>query len=114
MRASLENADLHAQRFAESPMRVPDFKRLTARIEGRVQGVGFRAFTSRQGQRLRLTGSVRNLADGSVELVAEGSEERLQELLTQVRRGPSGAVVTGVEASWAEASGDLKPFGIGY
>ena len=89
-------------------------RRLVARIEGRVQGVGFRAFTSRHGQRLRLTGTVRNLADGAVELVAEGMEERLQELLTQVRRGPSGSVVTHVEADWADATGDLKPFGIGY
>ena len=89
-------------------------RRLTARIDGRVQGVGFRAFTARHGQRLHLSGSVRNLPDGAVELVAEGSENRLRELLTQVRRGPSGAVVTGVESDWADATGDLKPFGIGY
>jgi acylphosphatase len=89
-------------------------RRLTVRIEGRVQGVGFRAFTARHGQRLRLAGTVRNLPDGAVELVAEGSEERLSELLTQVRGGPSGAVVTGVEVAWDDATGELKPFGIGY
>jgi acylphosphatase len=89
-------------------------RRLVARIEGRVQGVGFRAFTSRHGQRLRLMGTVRNLSDGAVELVAEGTEERLRELLTQVRRGPSASVVTHVEANWCDPSSDLKPFGIRY
>jgi acylphosphatase len=89
-------------------------RRVTARIQGQVQGVGFRAFTARHGQRLHLTGTVRNLPDGSVELVAEGSEERLKELLAQIRRGPSGALVTGVESDWDDAKGDLKPFGIGY
>lgn len=89
-------------------------KRLLARIEGRVQGVGFRAFTSRHGQRLCLDGSVRNLPDGAVEVIAEGPNERLNELLTCVRCGPSNAVVTSVEASWESAVGNLKPFGIAY
>ena len=89
-------------------------RRLVARIKGRVQGVGFRAFTARHGQRLYLDGTVRNLPDGAVELVAEGSEERLKELLAHVRRGPAGSAVTSVEASWEDAWGDLRPFGIGY
>ena len=89
-------------------------RRLVARIEGRVQGVGFRAFTSRHGQRMRLSGTVRNLPDGAVELGAEGPEEQLQELLTQVRRGPAGSTVQNVDVSWHAAKGDLRGFNVSY
>lgn len=91
-----------------------EVRRITARIEGRVQGVGFRMFTARHGQRLHLAGEVRNLPDGSVSLIAEGRETPLNELLAQVRRGPSGAVVTGVEVRWDEPTGNLHAFRAAY
>ncbi len=47
------------------------------RIYGQVQGVGFRFFTRRKAIQLNLTGSVRNLADGSVEVVAQGDEAQI-------------------------------------
>ena len=72
---------------------------LTARVHGRVQGVGFRAFTYRTAQRLRVTGYVKNLPDGTVELMAEGSELSLQELLEAVTQGPDYAHVTDVDSS---------------
>jgi acylphosphatase len=89
-------------------------RRLVARIEGRVQGVGFRAFTARHGQRIHLAGTVRNLPDGAVELIAEGPAEKLQELLTQARRGPEGSVVSSVEVTWEEPTGNLRGFSVGY
>jgi acylphosphatase len=72
---------------------------LTIQVHGRVQGVGFRAFAYRTAQRLRLTGYVKNLPDGTLELVAEGSEFSLQELLEAIEQGPNHAHVTNVESS---------------
>jgi acylphosphatase len=64
-------------------------------IQGTVQGVGFRWFVARQAERLDVTGWTRNMADGSVEVVAEGENlGRLEELLA---RGPSSARVTNVD-----------------
>lgn len=64
-------------------------------IHGTVQGVGFRWFVARQAEQLGLAGWTRNMADGSVEVVAEGENlSRLADLLT---RGPSSAHVTHVE-----------------
>jgi len=59
--------------------------------------VGFRAFVLRRAQSLGVSGWVRNLADGSVELEAEGHEDALERLVDEVTRGPAGARVTGVE-----------------
>lgn len=88
-------------------------ERLSARITGRVQGVGFRWWVRRHAQSLGLTGWVMNAADErTVEVVAEGSSEALDELERLVRDGPPGAVVDGVEAQRAAASGEYDGFGI--
>jgi acylphosphatase len=63
------------------------YARLTARAEGRVQGVGFRVAVLRQASRLGLTGWAANLEDGSVEVVAEGPRARCQELLAWLEGG---------------------------
>jgi acylphosphatase len=63
-------------------------------VEGRVQGVGFRAFTRATAARLGLAGWVRNREDGAVELEAEGEEHSLDALVAALRRGPSAARVT--------------------
>jgi acylphosphatase len=63
-------------------------------VQGRVQGVGFRAFTRAVALRLGITGWVRNREDGSVEVEAEGPEEHLSGLLEALRSGPPGARVT--------------------
>ena len=87
-------------------------KRLSARVDGTVQGVGFRMFVRREAARRRLTGYVRNREDGSVETVAEGPEESLRELAAQLRRGPAGAVVQRLETEWSEATGEFSRFEI--
>jgi acylphosphatase len=69
------------------------------RVEGRVQGVGYRWFVWREAERLGLRGSVRNLADGAVEVMAAGTEEALQELARSLARGPAAARVARVEKS---------------
>ncbi len=66
-------------------------------VSGRVQGVGFRNFTARHGERLGLRGVARNLPDGRVEVVADGEEAALDELARFLARGPSLARVTAVE-----------------
>ena len=67
------------------------------RIEGHVQGVGYRAFVERNAGALGLAGWVRNRRDGSVEAVFQGPEEALDAMLVLCRRGPQGCAVTGVE-----------------
>lgn len=79
-------------------------------VHGRVQGVYFRDFTRRHARRLGLVGYVRNLPDGTVEAVAEGSREALESLLTELRVGPPAAEVTRVEVYWGLPSGDLQIF----
>lgn len=88
-------------------------ERLTARVTGRVQGVGFRWWTRRAAESLGLVGWVMNSDDErSVELVAEGDPAALDELERQVRLGPSGAVVESVETRRGPASGEFDRFGI--
>lgn len=78
-------------------------ERLWARVHGRVQGVGFRWHVLRRAQALELSGWVRNRADGSVEVLAEGPRNVLIQLLDALRRGPAAARVIRVEESWSEA-----------
>lgn len=78
-------------------------------VEGRVQGVGYRAATRREAQRLGLTGWVRNLPDGRVELLASGSPEALDALERWLWQGPAFARVDGVLRE-AVAPGPLEGF----
>ena len=88
-------------------------QRLVARVVGRVQAVGFRWWTLRQATALGLTGWVMNGADErTVELVAEGAADALDELELRLRHGPSGARVESVEATRAPASGEFGRFEI--
>ena len=68
------------------------------RVVGRVQGVGFREWTRRTAERLGLTGSVRNLPDGGVEIHVAGSAESLRRLEEELPRGPLAARVDRVES----------------
>jgi acylphosphatase len=81
-------------------------------VRGDVQGVGFRFFLIRHAQGLGLRGWVRNLDDGGVELVAEGSRADLERLLTSAREGPRMARVMRVDTRWSVAAGGLDPFDI--
>jgi acylphosphatase len=88
-------------------------ERLTARVTGRVQGVGFRFWARRQADALGLTGWVMNSDDDrTVEVVAEGSPEALSEMEARIRRGPPGAIVMSVEVGRGPATGEFDGFGI--
>ncbi len=84
-------------------------QRATILVAGRVQGVGFRAFARRQALDLGLAGHAENLADGRVEIVAEGPRDQLEHYLVKLRVGPTHARVDELEVQWA-AGGDLAGF----
>ncbi len=77
-------------------------------VRGRVQGVWYRAWTVKTARTLGLDGWVRNLSDGSVEILASGSEPVLDALVTACRAGPPAARVDDVEvhpAAWSDGVG---------
>lgn len=79
-------------------------------ITGVVQGVGYRAFVERRASNLGLTGWVRNREDGSVEALAEGERDKIEELLTHCRRGPTLSHVEDVEVTWEDFRGEHSYF----
>jgi acylphosphatase len=83
-------------------------------IAGRVQGVFFRASAKDKAWELNLTGWVRNLRNGSVEIVAEGMKPSLQELITWCRKGPPGAYVTDCEIREEDYRGEFNAFEVTY
>lgn len=86
---------------------------MTALVTGRVQGVGFRWWVRRQAELLALTGWVMNGDDErSVELVAEGRPDSLDEFERKLNTGSSGARVEAVSARREPASGEFDGFGI--
>lgn len=85
---------------------------LHAVVHGRVQGVSFRAYTQDKAVELGLNGWVRNHADGTVEVLAEGSRKQLDALLAFLQIGPLPARVTNVEVTWRRAVGLEAGFSI--
>ena len=83
-------------------------------IEGRVQGVFYRAFTRSVAIKAGLHGWVRNLYDGRVEAVFEGERGLIEQAVGECRKGPPGAYVTNVELEWESYSGEWKAFEIRY
>jgi acylphosphatase len=87
-----------------------DKQRVHVHITGRVQGVFFRASAEAEAKRLGLTGWVRNRPDGSVELVAEGSRTKLDDLVAWCRHGPPRAEVDDVQIEWGPFIGEFPSF----
>jgi acylphosphatase len=81
-------------------------------VSGMVQGVGFRYFILHHARQLGLTGWVRNLPNGDVEIQAEGNREFVETFVTYARRGPRLAVVSNVRVEWKEPSNQLTSFEI--
>lgn len=89
-------------------------KRVHAFIEGRVQGVFYRAFARDSARALGLSGWVRNLADGRVEAVFEGEEEKIEKMLAFLKKGPPYAVVKNLEVEEEEYKGEFRGFAVVY
>lgn len=87
-------------------------KQIQIRVHGRVQGVYFRASAQREAKRLGLTGWVRNRKDATVELVAEGEETGIKDLIAWAQQGPSAARVEKVDVRWRSFVGDFFDFRI--
>jgi acylphosphatase len=85
-------------------------ERVHAFVSGKVQGVGFRNFTAAEATKLSLTGWVRNLSDGRVELVAEGPAAPIEKLMAAVAQGPAAARVDKVERKAEPYTGQFKQF----
>lgn len=88
--------------------------RLHAIVRGRVQGVNFRGTTAREASARGVTGWVRNLRDGTVEVTAEGRREQLDALLQYLHDGPPAASVTGVDVQWLEPTGEYNSFRVRF
>lgn len=80
-------------------------KRMEIKVFGDVQGIGFRFFAKRKAESLFLKGYAKNLPDGSVEIVVEGSEENLEKFLIAISKGPAFGNVSAVETKRLEATG---------
>jgi acylphosphatase len=89
-------------------------KAVSARVSGRVQGVGFRYSAYHQARSLGLSGWVRNLQDGSVELFFQGPEEKAEAFLSWLRRGPPGARVDTVDYHIVKPVSNPGPFIVTY
>ena len=85
---------------------------LHAIAQGRVQGVYYRVFASRNAVNLGLTGYVRNVPDRSVEICAEGDRKLLEKLVEQLREGLSDAIVDNLVLTWSEYIGQYSDFSV--
>jgi acylphosphatase len=83
-------------------------------IRGRVQGVFYRVSARQEAARLGLSGWVRNIPDGSVELVAEGPRELCEALLRYCHEGPPAARVDEIDVRWEEPTGTYVGFSVRY
>ena len=86
--------------------------RARIRVTGLVQGVFYRQSTAQEATRLGLSGTVRNLPDGSVEVEAEGPRSAVEALVAWCRRGPPAARVAEVEVAWESPAGSAGPFSV--
>lgn len=90
------------------------FEEIYCRIEGRVQMVMFRDFTQRKARGLELVGYVKNLDDGTVEVVAQGTPDGLKLLIEKLHEGSILSRVDSVAVEWRAPSGRFDDFTIKY
>lgn len=89
-------------------------KRYHLIIHGRVHGVFFRAFVKKVATMLGITGFTRNKSDGTVEVVAEGTSEKLNELFEHCKKGPVAARVDTIDKKEEKSAGEFKGFEVRY
>lgn len=83
-------------------------------VSGRVQGVFFRDHAQRWARSLGLTGWVKNLWDGRVELLTEGEQEDIEKLIARLKQGPPVAQVENVDVTWEEYKDEFSDFRIAW
>lgn len=95
-------------------MSIDRIKQVKIIVTGIVQGVFYRAYTRDFAQKLGVKGTVRNLQDGSVEIVAEGEEEKLLKLIGFAKKGSPSSKVYNVDVEWKEPTNDFLGFKITF
>jgi len=91
-----------------------DFLEFYAKVYGRVQGVGYRYFVKEKAQVLDVVGYVKNLEDGTVEVLAQGKEENLQKLIQELKKGPFLARVDKLDIIFRKPKNVFSQFQINY
>lgn len=89
-------------------------KRLHLIVSGKVQGVFYRDFVRREAEKLGVKGFVRNLSDGTVEVVAEGDDSVLKSLVAACKKGPLMAFVKSVDVKDEPSTGQFEDFDVRY
>jgi acylphosphatase len=87
-------------------------RRMHIYYSGKVQGVGFRYTTKNAATGYEVTGVVRNLTDGRVELIAEGAQEELEAFRTGIRESGLEVFISNEEIAWEDAKGEFRGFEI--
>jgi acylphosphatase len=93
---------------------MPDKARVHIVISGRVQGVAYRFFAEKRAVSLNLTGWVRNLYDGRVEVLAEGDRTNLEQFVAELGKGPRLALVDDIDVRWEDYTGEFPSFMITF
>ena len=88
--------------------------RVSIWVDGKVQGVGFRYFVQAEAASHRLTGYVKNLPDGRVEIDLEGKKKDLEKIIEWIRIGPPGSRVSDLRLSWDDYDGKYGDFSIRF
>ena len=83
-------------------------------LRGLVQGVGYRYFVLRKAGEFDVTGLVRNLPTGEVEVIAEGKKEEVEKFFEEIKQGPVSAHITSYSEEWFPFSGLYSDFRVGY
>ncbi|MBI2663868.1 acylphosphatase [Candidatus Woesearchaeota archaeon] len=89
-------------------------KRIHMIISGRVQGVLYRDFARREAEKLDISGYVKNLGDGNVEVVAEGAEDALNQFVKACKKGPLMAFVRNIDVKESAATAEFDGFDVRY
>jgi len=89
-------------------------KRVHVFYSGNVQGVGFRFTAERAANALRVSGWVKNLRDGRVEIVAEGDGPKLTEFLDRIAKGPLQRYIRDADTAWEDFRGEFNTFDIAF
>ncbi len=91
------------------------FKKMHAVVKGRVQGVGYRFFAQRMAHLIGITGWVKNLPSGNVEILAVGADDKIRDFLISIERGPTMSEVTEVESEIEDCDyNDFQDFNINF
>lgn len=102
------------KKSGKRPVQKEPVRRLHIFYSGRVQGIGFRFTAEEIARMMKLTGWVRNLPDGRVEVVCEGSEEVLKLFIEKIQQSPLGRYITKTQCSYEEPTGEFTHFRIEF